>query len=460
MPLKHTVELVTLKNGAIGLFIDAPDSTMVHYDIYFRAGNDYVARPEASQTAHILEHMSFGPNEKYESLEEFSQDFSRNGAYNNAWTGSVGMSYSADAPLLDWDRVLDLHILAISKPTFQQHNLESEKGNVREELVGYGNNHRRILWQTMMRKAGLNRWFDSDEIKTIDTVTLDDVKYHHAKTHTTRNMRFVIAGDLKKHRAVIIKKLEAISLPAGELLPVALDSPKPAGPVSIERSDLPSLTFSLSFLLNRQLSHAELRAMGLLSHVLTDTFHSRIFGQARTRGICYGMGSGGGSTQTDLADWWFGGQVSAHNAQELFTLIAEELVAVSRDGLTPEEMSRAKEHRFGGLQMGSETVRSLVGWYADDFYETDQINYLSEMPERIAATTNEEIIALVREFLASEAWSLGIIGNIDEQTTARYYRHIAKILGKKTQGLKTPDAKNAKTQGPKSSGTKSKGKKV
>lgn len=430
MPLKHSVEEIKLKNGAEGLFISIPGSTSVHYDVLFRAGNHYVRSPEISQTAHIMEHMSFGPNERFATLEEFSQEFSRNGAYSNAHTGSVDMVYTADVALMEWDRILELQRLAITKPKFLQTNLETEKGNVHEELIGYGNDPGRILWQRMMRRAGLDRWYDEDEIKTIPNVTLDDIIEHHTRTHTLKNMRFVFAGDIGEHKEAIIAQLESWELPTGELFPIKQEKYNATGLVHVKRADLPNLSFNLSFFLNRTLDRRELRAMNVLCHILTDTMHSRIWGVARTRGICYGMGSWVQRQPSGISEFGVGGQVSFDNAKELFELIIEQLQLVVKEGVTQEELDKSKENRLGGLQLGTETVRSLVGWYSDMYYDYGEIDYYDNMVNLVLATTCEEIQKLAEEFISSPLWSFGAVGNIDEEPLTEHYQRFAKAFGK------------------------------
>jgi len=430
MPLKHSVEEIILTNGARGLLIDTPDATAVHYDIQFRAGNDYAPSKSVSQVAHIMEHMSFGPNERYDSLEKFSRDFGRHGAYHNAWTGAVDMVYTVHAALLEWQRILDLQLLAITKPKFSEQSLVAEKGNVHEEITGYANNHGRILWQTMMRDAGLTRWFDADEIKTIDNVTLNDIEAHYKKTHTAKNMRFIFAGDLAAHRDEIIEILEASSLPTGELLPLGIDTPHATGPVFIHRKDLPSLTFNLSFILARQLNRKELRAMRALNDIITGSFHSRIWGEARSRGICYDMGAWLDNDPTGSSTWGIGGQVSPANAKELFELIAAQLMKISKEGVTDEELQESKDSRMGALQMGTETVRSLASWYGSEYYENNRIDYVDAMPELITGTTVEEIQALMEEFIGASAWSFGGIGDIKKAEFDVHYNLLVKQLNK------------------------------
>jgi len=428
MPLKHSVEEVVLKNGARGLLISVPDTTSVHYDIQFRAGNYYAKRREISQVAHILEHMSFGPNARFDSVESFSQEFTRNGAYSNASTDSDDLIYTAAAAIMEWDRILELQQLAITQPKYPQALLDTEKGNVREEIIGYSNDYARILWQRMMRQSGLNRWLDSEELLTIDTVTLADINEHYKRTHTLKNMHFIIAGDLQTHAAEIIDRLEHWQLPTGEPLPMTKETVKAGGMVHLARKDLSNLNFTLLFSLNRTLNRRELRAMNVLTHILTDTFHSRIWGTARARGICYGMGSWGSESSSGVSEFGLGGQVSFDNADELFRLMIEQLKIVSTVGVTEKELDEAKQYRLGVLQMGLDTVSSLVSWYEDIYFDNGKIDHVDAFPALIQGTTVTEIRDLAKEFLDAKLWVFGGVGNITKKALQKHYDLFAKEL--------------------------------
>src|SRR5690606_36907431 len=112
---------------------------------------------------------------------------------------------------------------------------EAEKGNVRSELTGYLNNHNRVLWPKIQQNLGEDVYTFWQRLQTIPNVTLKDVREHHSRTHTTKNMRFVIAGKLKGRKSKIIRKMESWELPEGELLPAPHDEQHRAQPTLIRR---------------------------------------------------------------------------------------------------------------------------------------------------------------------------------------------------------------------------------
>ena len=143
--MKHVVEEITLQNGARGLLIDIPDATVMDSQFHFRAGDRYVKDKQLYETAHLMEHMSFGANQRFRSEHAYEQEFTKNGAYHNAYTSDYSMVYQAICADFEWDRILDLQGLAITTPRFSNRELEAEKGNVRSELTGYLNDHDRVL---------------------------------------------------------------------------------------------------------------------------------------------------------------------------------------------------------------------------------------------------------------------------------------------------------------------------
>ena len=57
--MKHSVEEITLKNGAKGLLIDIPGASVMATRIQFRAGMRYAKNPEVYEIPHIVEHLAF-----------------------------------------------------------------------------------------------------------------------------------------------------------------------------------------------------------------------------------------------------------------------------------------------------------------------------------------------------------------------------------------------------------------
>ena len=136
---------------------------------------------------------------------------------------------------------------------FKPEELEAEKGNVRSELTGYLNSHSYILWPKIQQLLGEDVYTFQQRLRLIDNVTLQDIQRHHQLTHTSENMRFVIAGKLQGRKATIQRMLEEWELPRGERFDVPRDELRKANTTLVRRKEASNLTFGWSMALPREL---------------------------------------------------------------------------------------------------------------------------------------------------------------------------------------------------------------
>lgn len=403
--MRHTVEEVRLKNGARGLLVHVPGATVMSFQFHFRAGNRYVRSKDIYETAHIMEHMAFGANSQYKSEHEYEAEFTKNGAYHNAYTSEFAMGYVAECADFEWDRILNLQQLAICEPKFTQEQLDAEKGNVRGELTGYLNNHNRVLWPKVQQSLGEDIYSYRQRLKTIADVKLADIKEHHKRTHTSDNLRFVIAGRLHGRKSEIRRQLETWTLPRGERFAIPKDELSKSNPALIRRKEASNLTFGWSLVLPRELTDEETDAMNALDHILTGTMHSRIFGAARQKGLAYGMFS---DTSVGFYEtsWDFGGQVNLDTASGLFDIIVREIGSVLDGGITEAEVEAAKSYGLGRYQMGAQTVSQIANFYLNRYFADGVVKDYYKVPESIQNTTRERIIDTAREFIKADTWVL------------------------------------------------------
>lgn len=412
--MNHTVEEIRLKNGARGLLIDVPGATVVSMQFQFRAGNRYAKSKDIEQVAHIMEHMAFGANARFKSEHEFEVEFTKNGAYRNAYTTDLAMVYEADCADFEWDRILQLQKVAICQPKFNDVELQAEKGNVRGELTNYLNDHHRILWPRVSQLLGEDVLTFRQSIPTIANVTLADVREHHRRTHTTRNLRFVIAGKLAGRKTEIKRQMEDFQLPEGERFEVPRDTLMSNGPTVIRRKEATNLTFGWAMTIPRELDDQELDAMHHLNHILTGTMSSRIFGAARQKGLAYSVSAHTGAGYYD-SSWDIFGQVNHDTAGDLFEIIRKEIRNVLDGKITQEEIDAARSYALGRYQMGAQTVSQISGFYTGRYFADDYIKDYSAVPKMIQNVTLDRMTKTAREFIGSNTWVLAAVSSGEKQ---------------------------------------------
>jgi predicted Zn-dependent peptidase len=410
--MRHTTTEVKLKNGAKGLLIHIPNASVMTLDINFRAG-EYLVDPKKWEVAHLMEHVLLGANELLPKARDFQAELEKNGAYSNATTGVYDIIYEAECADFEWDRVLGLMLIAITKPLFLDDEFQAEYGNVAEEMVARSNNHFRRLSLEMRKELGLLAKTDAERLELMRNVTVSDVREHYAKTHFTHNMRFVIAGDLNASRRKSINSiLESAELPdKEERFDLPHEKPrKLAKPVYIANDTVENLYFYIDTFIERRLTDPETDALSLTNTLLTETLYSKILGTARERGLVYGMNSGLSHTR-DASNWWFGAQVSDKNASALMKIIVEELHKVLAGEILESEIDATKQYALGRFQRSGQTVGGTSAGYAGRYFFDEVVEDYYRVPERIKAVTKEQITEVAISMFADDVWGFGVLGN-------------------------------------------------
>ena len=398
--MKHSVEEITLKSGAKGLLIDIPGASVMSTRIQFRAGMMYAKNHDVYEIPHVVEHLAFGANAKFKDEQAFEAEFTKNGAYHNAWTSDISVCYETECADFEWERIMELQRVSICEPKFNEEELKSEKANVKSELTGYMNDYYRLLWPRVQQAVGEDILDLSERRETIANIELKDIREHYRRTHTAKNMLFIIAGKIHGRKHKIIKALEGWNLREGEKFEIPLSNLHTSEPVSIRRKDANNITFGFSMVTPRHLEPNEVFAMNCLNHILNGTMNSKIFGAARKRGLVYGMGSSIASN-ANSSYWDFDGEVNLENADELFNLIQTEMVKALNGEITDADFEAAKSYALGRFQMGAQTVGQIADYYAENYFTNETVEKYDNMPNLIKGIDKAKMIELAREFSGS-----------------------------------------------------------
>jgi predicted Zn-dependent peptidase len=409
--MKHTVAKIKLDNGAEGLFIDVPGATVVDFEFNFRAG-EYLVNRSKWEVPHLCEHVLLGANEKYPRARTFQAEFEKNGAYSNAHTSTYHITYESECADFEWERILDLMLVAISKPLFLKDEFTAEFGNVKDERAARSNNHFLHLHAVTREAYGLLAMSDRECLKQMKNVKLKDLIEHYQKTHVTSNMRFIVAGDLSRRREKIKNKIGKIDLPKGRghiALPSELPTPIEK-PIFISKPSVKTLHFYLDTFAHTRLSEKEWDALGLVNSMLTATLNSRILGEARERGLVYSMSSSLDTTH-DSSVWWFGAQVIPKNALALFGIIVREVQRVRAGDISEEDLEATKQYLLGRYQRSGQTVGGIMSGYSGRYYFDEIIDDYEAIPARIRSITKKTIVEAAERMFTDNIGGIGLLGD-------------------------------------------------
>ena len=416
--MQHAVNKVSLHNGIEGIFIDVPSANVTTIDIVLRAG-DYLAPAGKTDTAHIMEHLVLGANKKYPSAKEFSKEFTKYGAYNNAYTGDYHMGYEAECEASETARILDLLCVAIEAPLFSEQDFAAEVGNVREELKMRRNNDDVELSLLLENAMGFVPKSYRLRAKELPAITLQDVADHYQRTHTTSNMRFVIAGPIDKYQSDICARLESIGLAKGQgYTPLPDEVPVPLQkPLVVTNNNLDNMCYRWEVVLPSFADYVERDSLNALQEVLFNGFHSRVFGELREKGLVYGIFGNYYETKNNVVNV-INGQVQSKNIHKVFSILRRELDTIAHHGIDDTELEELKKRAYGEVQRYNQTPGQLSGWYRQAFIQSNEIMYFDDIGPRLDAITNSSIITAAQRLLESDINGLGFMHSSNDTFNA------------------------------------------
>jgi predicted Zn-dependent peptidase len=316
---------------------------------------------------------------------------------------------------------------AICDPKFTEDEFNAEYGNVKGELTGYLSNANRILWPKIAQNMGENTLTYHERLDIMPDISVNDVRDHYKRTHTSGNLRFIVAGDFTGKITKIREILNSFNLSDGSRPPLPVDELHSFAPFVIRRKDVPDITFGWSMNLPRRLSDDEDAAMDALNHILNGTLHSRIQGEARNKGLVYGIWSDTSASEHN-SSWDFGASVEPDKLDKLLDLIVREIRRVQEGDLSDEEINSAKQYALGRHQMGIQTVGQLGNWLANRYFFDGRIEDFATQPDRIRAITRERIIETTRDFFKANCWGLGLYGNTEKAVADSLNAKLAKLF--------------------------------
>ncbi|MFN8126109.1 MAG: pitrilysin family protein [Candidatus Nanopelagicales bacterium] len=147
-------------------------------------------------------------------------------------------------------------------------------------------------------------------------------------------------------------------------------------------------------------SHADRRALDVLNTIVGGGMSSRLFQAVREeRGLAYSVYSGH-AAYSDAGVWSVSAGCQPARAAEVFEVIGEELDRVVTDGVTDEEITRAKGHLSGSIVLAGEDTSSRMVTLGRAEVATGELVGLGEALDRIDRVTPDDVARVSQTVLA------------------------------------------------------------
>lgn len=334
-------------------------------------------RPEHAGSTHVLEHLLFKGTQRRSALD-IATAFDEVGGDSNAVTAKEHTLYYGRVRSTDLPMAVDVLTDMITSSLLADEALETEREVILEELAAAEDDPHDVGYETFLAdvlgpETAMGRPVGGSSA-TVTALDIEDVRAHYAEHYRPDNLVVTAVGEVRHEEIadLLVAGLERGgwtlaegAVPSRATAPGHVDAPRTAlalDAIAPHRLARPSEQNHI-YLGGTGLTatSADRYALSLLMSILGGGMSSRLFQNIREqRGLAYSVYSfSAGYRDAGLFGMYAACRPS--RTAQVVELLAAELEGMGRDGVTEQELRRARGQIAGSFALGLEDTTSRMG---------------------------------------------------------------------------------------------------
>ena len=402
-----------LPNGIemIGQYM--PSLSSITFGFQFDAA--VVNEPEEKQgLAHLFEYMLF-QGTKTKDARALNEAFESLGARKSASTGLETAQVWAQIVNTKFDATLQLVNELLLTSTFPKSELEQMRSLVLQEI-------RRRDDEPMSRIFELIRsnFYQGTALGrpllgsagSVKALQQQDLRAFWKARYRPNQALFAIAGKFDWEH--VVGRVETLFGDwQGQAEPSPEQHPMPATRITMEHEERQQEHLALMCPFPNY-TDPDYYAAQVIAEVLGGNMASRLFVEVREkRGLVYSVSAGLSSNKASGALRVYAG-TTPEQAHECLQVIVNELRKLEQDGLTDDELARAKVQLKSETVMRGEGSGARMGAIARSWWYERKIRTIQEVKEAIDAVTHEQVLHALHRFSPLSPLAISAIGPLSQ----------------------------------------------
>ena len=405
------VRVTTLGSGVVVVTERMPDVRSVTTGVWIDVGSRDEDDSEAGASL-FLEHLAF-KGTATRSAREIAETVDAMGGDMNAYTTKEYTAFHIRT--LDEDAAEGLAILCdiVGAPSLRPDEVASEQRVILEEINMRADEPDELMHELLHEALYPGHPLGRDiagSADTVSTMSAGTIRAFHQRTYVPGCVVVASAGQVD-HDLVVAQVEGAMLLPDGVGRSARIGPGSPAERLRIGESDTEQVHLGLA-LGGVDRYHPLRFALGVVDHVLGGGMSSRLFQEIReARGLAYSVYS----YRSPFADTGFTGVglgTAPGHLLEVLDLVHKELERLRADGLTADEMLRAKRSIRGSSAMALEDTGSRMARIGRTQLLMGYVPTLDEVLALTEAVTLEDCAQVV-ELCLDQPRTLAMVGPVD-----------------------------------------------
>ena len=411
-----TYTLTTLENG----FRIATEGNADEHSAAFAIAVDVGARheePAEGGLSHMLEHMAFKGTATM-NAREIAESFDLMGGNINAYTSHEHTVYYAKVLKEYADDALRLLCDIVANSTFDAGELERERQVILQEIAMHHDTPDDLVFDLYQEMAFGEQPLGRPilgKAERVATFSREDLINYTAKHYQPKRMVLAAAGN--------VNHADVENIAAGFFAPMnnttaqqTLPQARYVGGEKTLEKDLEQVQLVLGFP-GLAAVHADHYALQIFATILGGGMSSRLFQEIRERrGLAYSVSAFASGYQDVGLLGIYAGTTVEHLAE--LTGALKDVLAGMKNGISDEELLRAKNQLKAGTVMTRENCSSIAEWIARHLHVYGEYRTVDMLVAEIEAVTKADMVRMAELALGTTTPTVAALGPIGSVNNA------------------------------------------
>jgi predicted Zn-dependent peptidase len=374
---------------------------------------------ERGGISHLIEHLVFKGTDT-RSAEDIARAIDSVGGHMDAFTAKEHTCFYVTVLDEHLEMAADLLSDVLLRPRFAPEDIEREKAVVFQEIKMVDDTPDDLVHELFLDKAWPGHPLGRPILgkrEVVAALDRDTILGHFQREYSPAHVTVAVAGNVEHDRVVdaFAPRFEGFARPAAEHASAA---PTMLAGVHMFSKPLEQVQVVMGFPGVSDTS-PERYALYLLNDVMGGSMSSRLFQEVRERqGLVYSVHSGAQQFRDCGLVYLYAG-TERGNVGKVLKAFLREVRALKKDGVTADELARAKDHLKGNLMLSLESSSSRMNRLARQELRFGVFHPVDEMLGKIDGVRPEEVEALIHALLDEERLCLVTLGRVDKRSIPR-----------------------------------------
>jgi predicted Zn-dependent peptidase len=375
-----------------------------------------IHEPEDKQgLAHLFEYMLF-QGTKQKDARALNEAFESLGVRKGASTGWETARVMAQLVSNKFDATLPLMQEILLTPTFPRDDLEQMRSIVLQEIRRRDDEPMSRIFDLVRASFYRGTALARSSLGTsasVQSVQRQDLRDFWRSRYQPNDVLFAIAGKFDWDH--VVEQVQALFGDwSGQAAASPEQRPAPTADITLEPQEGKQEHLGLMFPFPHY-TDPDYYAALVISEVLGGSMASRLFVEVREkRGLVYGVSAGLTGNKHVGAMRIYAG-TTPEQGHECLEVIVNELRKLEQEGITADEMARAKVQLKSENVMRGEGSGSRMGALSHSWWYERKLRTIQEVKEAIDAVSEEQVLGVLRRFSPLNPLTVAAIGPLERE---------------------------------------------